>query len=242
MKQIGLGFRMYTQDYDETWITSIQQGSGPLAIWMARLDPYIKNGQVFICPSGVNTGEEEFYWPSPIDSTFTTVKRYGYSYRPNRAVLGQLNDINNNTQKGFPLSDASVPRQADTIIFGDSPIAANEMEYGQIDRGGTSGAGAMSTWRMSGALDATGYPVRASVNLGATQSYFTTHQGMVNFVFGDGHAKAMKVRNTFGSFTNETQMWGLDCMDSPYYDPNNPTGWVGGIRDVRLPRMNEKQK
>jgi prepilin-type processing-associated H-X9-DG protein len=43
LKQIALGFLMYTQDYD---------GRCPLADkWMGQLDPYIRNNQIFRCPS-----------------------------------------------------------------------------------------------------------------------------------------------------------------------------------------------
>lgn len=244
MKQIGLGFRMYVQDYDEAYMMSIQQGSpGQLANWMGRVEAYTKNGGIFVCPSGINTGEDKFYWPYSPDGNPNNIRRYGYSYRPNRAVMGQLNDQNAfNPGARFPISDASVPRPADTIIFGDSPIASNEMEYGQIDRGGTSGAGSMSMWEMPGTLDASGFPVRTTVNLGQTHPYFTVHNGMVLFVFADGHAKAMKVRSTFGNFTTDTQMWGLDVRESPHHNPTNPDHWVNGIRNTRVPRMHVKQQ
>src|SRR5436309_1139909 len=42
-KQMALGLLMYSQDYDETLPTS--------ASWMDKISPYIKNEQVFHCPS-----------------------------------------------------------------------------------------------------------------------------------------------------------------------------------------------
>jgi prepilin-type N-terminal cleavage/methylation domain-containing protein/prepilin-type processing-associated H-X9-DG protein len=238
-KQIGLAFRMYVQDYDETWLFSLQNGSGPLGSWMARLDPYIKNGGVFSCPSGINTGEEKYDWP---DGNPANIRRFGYSYRPNRMVMGQLNDLGFTAcGKRFPLSDAATSRVAETILFGDSPIAANEMEYGQIDRGGP-GASTMRIFEMPGTLDAGGFPVRITVDLGQSHPYFTVHNGMVNFVFADGHSKSMKVRATFGNFTNETQLWGIDIAESPLHDCNNPTGWVNGIQNIRIPRMHPAQR
>ena len=61
LKQIGLGLNMYIQDYDENlplgtsyWYAPGGGGSAtrtdPLG-WYDNLQPYIKNYQVFVCPS-----------------------------------------------------------------------------------------------------------------------------------------------------------------------------------------------
>jgi prepilin-type N-terminal cleavage/methylation domain-containing protein/prepilin-type processing-associated H-X9-DG protein len=50
LKQICLSFQMYAQDFDgmfaAQWINP-----GTLTCWPALLNPYIKNSQVFLCPS-----------------------------------------------------------------------------------------------------------------------------------------------------------------------------------------------
>jgi prepilin-type N-terminal cleavage/methylation domain-containing protein/prepilin-type processing-associated H-X9-DG protein len=66
LKQIGTGIMMYTQDYDETWfvggscdttgILGIQFGTWPdgtpmYGYWNAVVQPYVKNAQLFRCPS-----------------------------------------------------------------------------------------------------------------------------------------------------------------------------------------------
>ncbi|MBC7288466.1 MAG: prepilin-type N-terminal cleavage/methylation domain-containing protein, partial [Armatimonadetes bacterium] len=43
MKQMGLAFMMYVQDYDEIF--------QPTYRWKERLDPYMKNTELFKCPS-----------------------------------------------------------------------------------------------------------------------------------------------------------------------------------------------
>ncbi len=43
MKQMGLAFMMYCQDWDETY--------PPAHYWKSRLDPYMKNRELFKCPS-----------------------------------------------------------------------------------------------------------------------------------------------------------------------------------------------
>ena len=50
LKQIGIGLKMYQQDYDETYPPS-QTGATLLVSWPTMMQPYIKNAQVFICPS-----------------------------------------------------------------------------------------------------------------------------------------------------------------------------------------------
>lgn len=43
MKQMGLAFLMYTSDWNETF--------PPFSLWKTRLDPYMKNRDLFKCPS-----------------------------------------------------------------------------------------------------------------------------------------------------------------------------------------------
>ncbi|MEN6402014.1 MAG: DUF1559 domain-containing protein [Armatimonadia bacterium] len=54
LKQIGLGFMQYAQDYDETLPTDWTDPTNTWATrwsWRACLTPYIKNYQIFTCPS-----------------------------------------------------------------------------------------------------------------------------------------------------------------------------------------------
>jgi len=47
IKQIGLALQQYVQDYDERWVPCYSGG----AYWVALVAPYVKNNQVFNCPS-----------------------------------------------------------------------------------------------------------------------------------------------------------------------------------------------
>ncbi|MCS7254775.1 MAG: DUF1559 domain-containing protein [Armatimonadetes bacterium] len=57
LKQIGLAFHQYLTDYDErmpgTWFDATRDGSLTQGdyTWRAALQPYIKNRQIFVCPS-----------------------------------------------------------------------------------------------------------------------------------------------------------------------------------------------
>ena len=63
-KQMGLAYIQYAQDYDETYVYDpISRGGGTSATsataiwgdtdsWLAKVEPYMKNKQVALCPSG----------------------------------------------------------------------------------------------------------------------------------------------------------------------------------------------
>jgi prepilin-type N-terminal cleavage/methylation domain-containing protein/prepilin-type processing-associated H-X9-DG protein len=58
-KQFAVALMAYTQDYDERYVTSVYADSqytpaGPF--WASALYPYIKNYQVYICPTGGGRG------------------------------------------------------------------------------------------------------------------------------------------------------------------------------------------
>ncbi|NLO04597.1 MAG: DUF1559 domain-containing protein [candidate division WS1 bacterium] len=58
LKQIGLAEKMYEQDYDEVTGTYIQNASSSVATdysWIDLLEPYMKNTQIFECPSNNET-------------------------------------------------------------------------------------------------------------------------------------------------------------------------------------------
>jgi len=70
-KQIALGVMMYAQDYDETlpayynFEASVPEGA---RYWMEVVMPYVKNSQIFVCPSNSNrtlTGSYgcNYNWP-----------------------------------------------------------------------------------------------------------------------------------------------------------------------------------
>lgn len=52
LKQIGIGLVQYGQDYDGYMPGSQQNVTGGTISWPTIMQPYIKNEQVFVCPSG----------------------------------------------------------------------------------------------------------------------------------------------------------------------------------------------
>jgi len=51
IKQISLGNLMYTQDYDEMTVIFSQGPSGGNPQWHYLIEPYLKNTNIFVCPT-----------------------------------------------------------------------------------------------------------------------------------------------------------------------------------------------
>ena len=53
LKQIALGFKQYTQDYDELYVKfdTVAGTNGGMQYWAGALQPYLKSSQIFQCPS-----------------------------------------------------------------------------------------------------------------------------------------------------------------------------------------------
>jgi len=66
LKQIGLGYMMYTQDYDEHFPANFAYpGGAPYLSYAAAVAPYIKNKQVWVCPSQTSTLVMGSAWAYP---------------------------------------------------------------------------------------------------------------------------------------------------------------------------------
>ena len=67
LKQIGLGIEMYTQDYDEqlvpcnSWEWGINPRTATGVCWHQLIYPYIKNWQVYVCPSKPDMKPDQGY-------------------------------------------------------------------------------------------------------------------------------------------------------------------------------------
>ena len=62
MKQLGLGFTQYNQDYDEYFTGSDAYGQG----WAGKIYPYVKSKGVFICPDDSRTSPDSVNAPDQI--------------------------------------------------------------------------------------------------------------------------------------------------------------------------------
>ena len=68
MKQIGLGFGMYAEDYhrlpwDDLTVGGAPEGTAPTWTWRLMLQPYINNTQIFVCPTAPREDDFDGTWP-----------------------------------------------------------------------------------------------------------------------------------------------------------------------------------
>jgi prepilin-type N-terminal cleavage/methylation domain-containing protein/prepilin-type processing-associated H-X9-DG protein len=112
MKQIGLGVQMYAQDYDEKmpfnygylWDEKGKQIPGTLLWWQDLVRPYVKNEQVYTCPSA-SPHTQESTWrppgmPNPlirdyIANAAATAGNRGY-WPPGSKFEGRVGPFTNN--------------------------------------------------------------------------------------------------------------------------------------------------
>ncbi|MCC6731022.1 MAG: prepilin-type N-terminal cleavage/methylation domain-containing protein [Chthonomonadales bacterium] len=165
-KQLGLAFRMYNQDYDET---------GPPLWWWAPIDlrafwptfvfPYIKSAGLFVCPSAVIPSA----WDLPLDN-------------PNKLARSYMIYVGA-SQNGEALGrDAATEQPANYIVFAElgnkEPAQWPEMYCPLLPTGCCTCGGTTAEDR----LHCPGEAPR--------------HNNGYNWTFADGHAKYMSISRT----------------------------------------------
>jgi prepilin-type N-terminal cleavage/methylation domain-containing protein/prepilin-type processing-associated H-X9-DG protein len=194
-KQIGLALQMYIQDYDEhvcfnndgNWYQS-PPGSGYYYIntWMTLIEPYMKNYQMWICPSAsTNSGLYAGYDFSPIspwtsgpllgsiEAAYTLNNYYNYDSR-----YGEL------FQSPTPASIAAIDAPAGLMFCADGgewPQMAWDPE--QIV---SRGAGLAINSQNSP-------PYAYAAGTYSQGALFGRHTQGLNNVFFDGHAKSLRL-------------------------------------------------
>lgn len=196
-KQIGLALNMYVQDYDEhaclaltnPWYSEPWGGSFQDS-WMTFLEPYIKNYQLYVCPSAsLTTGLYAAYDYSP-SSPWTSGDNRGHllsSYTLNNYYYyySQYGDL-----YGGGASIASIEATSGLIFCADGGQSTKSMwDYQQF----------VSTWTGI-SLDNASAPTYAIPPANYPQgAIFARHNGGFNSVMFDGHAKWMKIQTLLKS-------------------------------------------
>ena len=179
LKQIALGALMYAQDYDEKLASDLfGGGTNYSGRWFLRVYPYIKNLQLYTCPS---YGQDVLVagakgWPQPPIFIGISVD-YGIASTIDPNAWG--------TGDGVPLALLTHP--AETVYFGDSihEYANGAAQYAAANEcGGTPGCGC-----------GTSHP--------ANQAN-ARHNGGSNLAFADGHVKYA----AFGAIISTWPTWG----------------------------------
>jgi prepilin-type N-terminal cleavage/methylation domain-containing protein/prepilin-type processing-associated H-X9-DG protein len=197
LKQMGLAWMMYAQDYDERYPTSngggtwddcrVMQDKGGWSGWIGNLlIPYTKNTEIFQCPSNpelapVNYGGGPNFDACWQQTTYPIPYRY-VSYGYNYIALWN---------RGMP----DLPRPADQIAICDGIHSHYDCCYAC-----PGGCGIWTQRDIPAFLLKMGRPLRPGMMdprtnpgpIGQTYPRVAPHNNMSNFMFADGHVKAAR--------------------------------------------------
>ena len=186
-KQIMTGILMYTQDYDETYpLVYWLPGTGQ-ECWAQSLYNYIKNQDVFICPSDASPTK-------PLNMNLSSVDGYPASF----FLSYGINDMfYANFLKGGTLAESSSSSLGMVVSRVANPSSTVYLGEGLADVR-TVGTTDPSTWQYLGgafALD----PIEAVIitNSAAHGGPLERHLDTSNVAFADGHVKAMKTQSWY---------------------------------------------
>lgn len=184
LKQIGIGLLQYSQDYDDRvsrdWYGPDHDASGVGGRykWMDAIYPYIKNTQVFVCPSdvlGVMPTANSAYVYHPGDGSGGSGYNYG-SYGCNNAYynIGPPSVV----PFGNSATLATITSPATTIAIGDTvPITGSDYFNFEI------------SW-----ADIPSNPtVTTTNNIPTLNRIAARHLGTANLLYCDGHVKAQNL-------------------------------------------------
>jgi prepilin-type N-terminal cleavage/methylation domain-containing protein/prepilin-type processing-associated H-X9-DG protein len=196
-KQLGLGVMMYAQDYDETYPMTANYGEPTVSrtLWSDQVAPYLKNRDIFKCPSATGAGYPEGW------------ANRGFSAIGMNAQLAYAPTGSPDALEGFPstLGMAAVDEPASFGLITETPNAAVGSAMGRYRghnfdpcvasrRAAPNAVDVRLTAPLVGDVDLVA--ANPAMSAGALKPIFARHNktgtgsGLANVVFGDGHAKA----------------------------------------------------
>jgi prepilin-type N-terminal cleavage/methylation domain-containing protein/prepilin-type processing-associated H-X9-DG protein len=196
LKQIGLGFEMYKQDYDGIYpINRERADSDPTMsdaeetiAWPELVEPYIKSGKV-TNPDGTTSFTQGIYH-CPSDSG---------------TIVGPSYSINAWLEFGF--AESAMNRPAETIVLAEKRGAIEEEHF-------VWWVAPWPTWPVAQntTIDATEEAINAidaSSPENAHEVALRTqrHNKGANWLYADGHSKWSNLKRVWGDATTTNQLW-----------------------------------
>lgn len=186
LKQIGLGFMQYTQDYDERYPLRVTSGTPtgfgctPADMWTDGIFPYVKSDGIFQCPSDSSAqGANSCTGNSAGTISYTDYAYYVQFSRQNGVAIGR--------------TLSSVPYPAMTVMVEEGKSNDGRQAKGFF------------------VVVQTETPSNATPNL-ASPNYLDAqrHLDGSNWLFADGHVKWLKGNTA----TTSAAVWDDDLTES----------------------------
>lgn len=171
LKQLGLGFTQYTQDFERVVLNGQDVDTTP----RVRLAPYIKSNQMWVCPSETNATAQAMS-----DSR-------NVSYMLNNSLNETVKINNVDITRGR--QDADISRAAEMVVAHD----ADPGELGWAE-GNTWNTGQTTDWphfRPACRDSNTDTNISSCGRDSYKDPWFQRHNGAFNVLFYDGHAKSV---------------------------------------------------
>ena len=162
MRQISLAAQQYAQDYDGRLPDSSLKSATRLPAWVAQIDPYTKNQQIYYCPSDAAKRRRNFSEPAALDE-------YASSY-----------SFNKWTTFGLKLAEMKDP--AAFVLIGERNNQTQGTDAPYLFSGWN--------WQKNNGISAPpGRMARGQDTRAAKVLALTRHSGGAVWAFADGHAK-----------------------------------------------------
>ncbi len=231
-KQLGLAFVQYIQDSDETYpqgrnySAATQSYASDPAGWAGQIYPYVKATGVFQCPDDP-TGTA----PGMFNNTY-----YPISYVANTNIMNTSHgvgqpDTGASSPTGSPATDAAFGSSTRTVLLFEDQANQTDMtdgggvaetvspaSYGfdgQPSRGTVNGKGGTGFFATGIMLGGTHTVRRDPGDLLATTG---VHSDLSDFLFADGHVKALHGTSVSTGWSNPIQG---DCTNYQGLGGNN---------------------
>ncbi len=224
LKQLGAALMQYVQDYDETYPQGCQ-GDFQNA-WPTSVQPYVKSLQVFRCPSGNSGTTAGNDWTGvPIDygSNGIIAWRNESSGFRCQGIMCLMQDWmgmgGGPVEYSVPLS--SINRPAETIAVAEKHAdemnnVANPVFWLKTTTSGSEAAVINDGWYNASPsrIPNGSKAITAAFPDGPDGSISTRHSKVSNFLFADGHVKAMKPSATNPQAGTDAQKAAANMWDS----------------------------
>jgi prepilin-type N-terminal cleavage/methylation domain-containing protein/prepilin-type processing-associated H-X9-DG protein len=186
MKQLGVGMRLYMDDYDGIypmsgligrpgWIFAI--GDFKIDVTRGQIYPYVKTPKAYYCPSDPLEGQKRAKSPSFL------------SYSINGIFCTSSGENDPWKAMDQPLNEAAVPFPADSVLILEESIQSAGPQGGNSKRGGVND----------------GLIIPHAI--GGADKVADFHSGGGNYVMGDTHAKWFRADSFAKGGANRKMFW-----------------------------------